>query len=149
MIWGGEGLGRNACPFSIAVWIHVRHLKSEHGYFTILVLKPNVNQGMLQHIRFYSFCAKNTYLIFQIRRSDRKTKGKQTACVIASRQPIGSLTHECNQEWLPDLPCPAGELVIVHWRRRKWVVGEGRGWGGGGYNIAGEIHDGLSQNLVD
>lgn len=102
------------------------HSKSEHGYFTILVLKPNANQSMLQHIRFYSFCAKNIYLIFQICRSDRKTKGKQTVCVIASRQPIGSLTHECNQEWLLDLPCPAGELVIVHWRRRKWVMG---GWG--------------------
>lgn len=32
------------------------------------------------------------------------------------------LSHECNQEWLLDLPCPAGELVI----------GEGGAGGGGG-----------------
>lgn len=40
-----EWLGRNACPFSIA-------LTSERGYFTELVLKPNVHQRMFAHIRF-------------------------------------------------------------------------------------------------
>lgn len=45
---------------------------------------------------------------------------KQTVCVIAPWQPIGTLSHECNQNWLLDLPCPAGEPVIVHRRTRGW-----------------------------
>lgn len=65
--------------------------------------------------------------------------------MIASRQSIGSPTRECNQEWLLDLLRPAGELVIVHRRRRKWVGGRWRGV----YNIAGKIHDSLSENLAD
>lgn len=68
---------------------------------------------------------------------EEEKQRKQTVCVIAPWQPIGSLSHECNQEWLLDLPCPAGEPVIVYRRRR--------GPGGAG----GEIHDSLLQNLVD
>lgn len=69
--------------------------------------------------------------------------------MIASRQSIGSPTRECNQEWLLDLLRPAGELVIVHWRRRNWAGGRWRGGRWGVYNIAGKIHDSLSENLAD
>lgn len=93
----------------------------------------------------FATCSQSILTTFQKTTRNRRKpkKRKQTVCVIAPWHPIGYQRHECNQERLPDLPGPAGELVIVHWRR----TGRGDGWRGG--DNTAEIHDSLPRNLVD
>ena len=81
--------------------------------------------------------------------------------MIASWQPISNLSHESNGERL-DLPRPAWAADCQVWVEGRRGVGGGGvvgcgGGGGGGGGVGGggwltaarEIHDGLSQNLVD
>lgn len=81
---------------------------------------------------------------FRIKAKQENQKINKQYAWLRSDSHSENLSHVCNQEWLLDRPCPAGEPLIVH----REEVGFG-GSGGRRGCAAKDIHGDSLQNLVD